>query len=213
MARERKRVLSTLKCETCLTKSFQADRDPRSRGYRPLDSRRYAASLVNVAPFKPLSVLFGLLVVCCSCATTPPVQGSASEQPLLSIEYRDGGPAPVGFTMDFYTNGRVRYFSPWGRYHRADLSAKDRSALATVASPEQLGAIKRDLESRYKYRFACCDAREVGVEVPGVSTFGVPLDPDYTLPSGALSLVRFINRMGKRYFGHSYRIQIECPAP
>ena len=29
-----------MNCNLCLTKSFQADRDPRERGSRPLNSRR-----------------------------------------------------------------------------------------------------------------------------------------------------------------------------
>ena len=33
-----------MNCDICLTKSFQADRDPRERGPRPLNSHRWAGA-------------------------------------------------------------------------------------------------------------------------------------------------------------------------
>ena len=148
-----------------------------------------------------LAVLTGCVALVTKIEETGPV--------LLSADYRDGGPSPIGFLLTVHDNGLVTYHSPRWKTYQRQLAPADLELVRAASS--NLLPLSEQMTQLFKYRFACCDAQEVGLLLANGETLGIPVDMG-PLPEGAVALVQLINRLGRTYFGHRYSLPIPTPA-
>lgn len=156
------------------------------------------------------SVLCILTALGCSTAQYPETLEDVI--PLLHVEYRDGGDAPIGFLLTVLEDGQVRYYSPTRKIRWRTLAAKDLASLKKTIFDSESSSPVAALEST-EYRFGCCDYREVGIAIRSVGKVsGVDLSADATVEASVKALLEQINRLGAEYFPRAYTFPIAVPS-
>lgn len=167
----------------------------------------------KLAPMVRLRSEFALLLVMAATgwlACTSPRGAPAPDEPavLLHLDYRSGGDAPIGFLMTFREDRSVRLLSPRGTVRIKKISAADAAELQVLLQSREvvawLGSVKATGD-----KFACCDAKEVGIYLgEGTAAIGVRLDEPGGPTAGEVRLFKYLNRVGRHYFGGRYSISL-----
>ena len=161
------------------------------------------------------NALVGLAVATAltSCGAGPALESTVGVRPvLLQVDYRDGGPGPIGFLLSIFEDGAVRFYSPRWRPYWSRLSAADLAEAHRFVASGSLDALNKELTTLYPhYSFACCDFRELGIVLGQQYSLGIPIHDDHPVPNEATNFIDFINRLGRYYFGHRYSLPVPVP--
>lgn len=152
--------------------------------------------------------LLGVALLCAFSCTYARSTREYPSRPLVHLEYRSGGDAPLGFILTFYDDRRLRFVAPDGKIHQARLPKEEFAELQSVIASDAFGNELRELR-QHGQRFGCCDAREIGVYVGSVDEpVAVVLESGYGRGAAMTRLIQLVNGVGHRNFLAWYSVPI-----